>query len=130
MLLLNNFTLLTYNFSRQEPYFSEINISMIPREKLYRFPWSKTDNPGGWIEVTDICDLHCPGCYRHQLEGHRPVEAVKKDIDVLVRLTNCDSIAITGGEPLGYPDLAEGSKLYCLEKDQTHGLYQWSFTHH
>ncbi len=80
---------------------------MLQREKLYRLPWSKTDNPGGWIEVTDTCDLHCPGCYRHQLEGHRPVDAIKKDIDVLIRLTNCDSIAITGGEPLGYPNLIE-----------------------
>ena len=80
---------------------------MIQREKLYRLPWSKTDNPGGWIEVTDTCDLHCPGCYRHQIEGHRPADTVKKDIDVLIRLTNCDSIAITGGEPLGYPDLTE-----------------------
>jgi organic radical activating enzyme len=80
---------------------------MIERERLYRFPWSKTDNPGGWVEVTDTCDLHCPGCYRHQLEGDRPVETVKKDIDILIRLTNCDSIAITGGEPLGYPYLLE-----------------------
>jgi hypothetical protein len=24
----------------------------ITREKLYRFPWSKTDNSGGWVEVT------------------------------------------------------------------------------
>jgi len=80
---------------------------MIQREKLYRLPWSKTDNPGGWVEVTDTCDLHCPGCYRHQLEGHRPLITIKKDIDDLIRLTNCDCIAITGGEPLGYPDLTE-----------------------
>lgn len=80
---------------------------MINRKELYRFPWSKTDNPGGWIEVTDICDLHCPGCYRHQIEGHRDLEIIKKDIDDLIRLTNCDSIAIAGGEPLGYPDLIE-----------------------
>jgi len=80
---------------------------MINRETLYRFPWSKTDNPGGWIEVTDICDLHCPGCYRHQIEGHREPEIIKRDIDDLIRLTNCDCIAIAGGEPLGYPNLAE-----------------------
>lgn len=80
---------------------------MINRDTLYRFPWSKTDNPGGWIEVTDICDLHCPGCYRHQIEGHREPEIIKRDIDDLIRLTNCDCIAIAGGEPLGYPALAE-----------------------
>ena len=80
---------------------------MIERDNLYRFPWSKTDNPGGWIEVTDICDLHCPGCYRHQIEGHCNIETIKNDIDDLIRLTNCDCIAIAGGEPLGYPDLVE-----------------------
>lgn len=31
------------------------------REKLLRFPWSMTDNPGGWVEVTDECDISCPG---------------------------------------------------------------------
>ncbi len=80
---------------------------MVSREKLYRFPWSKTDNPGGWIEVTDLCDLHCPGCYRHQIEGHRDLTVIKSDIDSLIKLTNCDCVAIAGGEPLGYPDLVE-----------------------
>ena len=89
---------------------------MINREKLYRFPWSKTDNPGGWIEVTDICDLHCPGCYRHQIEGHRKIETIKNEIDDLVKLTNCDSIAIAGGEPLGYPDLNEVIRYISAKK--------------
>ena len=80
---------------------------MIPRNTLYRFPWSKTDNPGGWIEVTDECNLHCPGCYRHKIEGHRGIEIIKRDIDKLIQLTNCDSITIAGGEPLEYPDLIE-----------------------
>lgn len=79
----------------------------IARETLYRFPWSKTDNPGGWVEVTDKCDLFCPGCYRHTLEGHRALEEVKKDILECQRLTNCDRMAIAGGEPLIYPHILE-----------------------
>lgn len=79
----------------------------IQRDKLYRFPWSKTDNPGGWVEVTDECDLKCPGCYRHTLEGHRPLEEVKKDILLCQQLTNCDRMAIAGGEPLLYPHIHE-----------------------
>lgn len=79
----------------------------IEREKLYRFPWSKTDNPGGWVEVTDKCDLFCPGCYRHELEGHRPLEEVKNDIIACQKLTNCDRMAIAGGEPLIYPHIVE-----------------------
>jgi len=81
---------------------------MLPeRGGLYRFPWSKSDNPGGWVEVTDACDLTCPGCYRHRLEGHRPLDEVKEDILACRRLTNCDRIGVAGGEPLIYPHLLE-----------------------
>jgi hypothetical protein len=76
-------------------------------EHPYRFPWSKTDNPGGWVEVTDVCDLHCAGCYRHRLEGHRPVQGVREEILAHRRLRNCDRIAIAGGEPLLYTDIVD-----------------------
>ncbi len=83
----------------------------IDRRKLYRFPWSKTDNPGGWVEVTDECNMVCPGCYRSTLSGHRPLEEVKQDILDTRRLTNCDSMTIAGGEPLIYPHLTEVVKF-------------------
>lgn len=79
----------------------------INRDKLYKFPWSKTDNAGGWVEVTDECDLSCPGCYRKKMEGHRSLEEVKKDIILCKKLTNCDGMAISGGEPLQYPHIVE-----------------------
>ncbi len=77
------------------------------RNNLYRLPYSKTDNAGGWVEVTDECDLSCPGCYRQKLEGHRPLEEVKRDILTLSEMTNCDRIAVAGGEPLIYPQIVE-----------------------
>jgi len=79
----------------------------IQRKKLYRLPWSKSDNPGGWVEVTDTCDLSCPGCYRHPLAGHRSLAKIKDEIVAIKSLTNCDRIAIAGGEPLIYPDIVE-----------------------
>ena len=79
----------------------------IDRSGIYNFPWSRTDNPGAWVEVTDRCDLFCPGCYRHRLEGDRPVDEVKRDILTLRSLTKCGRIYIAGGEPLLYPQLAE-----------------------
>lgn len=81
-------------------------MSLRERE-LYRFPWSKADNPGAWIEVTDDCDLHCPGCYRHRMEGPRPLDELKEDILALRRRLNCERIAIAGGEPLLYPKIIE-----------------------
>jgi len=78
----------------------------LDRRNLYRFPWSRTDNCGGWVEVTDRCNLACPGCYRHRLEGDRPLGDVERDIARCHELTRCDMMAIAGGEPLIYPDLA------------------------
>jgi hypothetical protein len=74
---------------------------------MYKFPWSKADNPGAWVEVTDACDLACPGCYRHRLEGHRALAEVEDDILLCRRLTNCGRISIAGGEPLIYPRIVE-----------------------
>lgn len=79
----------------------------LDKNTLYRLPWSKHDNAGGWVEVTDECDLSCPGCYRHTIEGHRPLEKVKEDILHCQKLTNCDRMAVAGGEPLLYPEILE-----------------------
>ena len=81
---------------------------MVPdRKKMYKPPWSLSDNQGGWVEVTDQCDLLCPGCYRKRLEGDRPLEDIQKDIIVCRNRTNCDTMVIAGGEPLIYPDIVE-----------------------
>ena len=72
---------------------------------MYQLPWSATDNPAGWVEVTDACDLTCPGCHRGQGRGHVPLTEVMSRIQAMRHLTNCDRVAIAGGEPLLYPDL-------------------------
>jgi len=117
------------------------------RKDLFRFPWSRTDNPGAWIEVTDICDLNCPGCFRrNNLEGHRQLSEVKKEILMCRDQLNCSRICISGGEPLLYPDIIEivnyisclkmkpiiltnGEKLTwdLLMKLKKAGLYQFYF---
>jgi molybdenum cofactor biosynthesis enzyme MoaA len=81
---------------------------VVDRSVLYRLPWSRTDNAGAWIEVTDACDFRCPGCYRHRIAGHRDLDELRGEVLELRRLTNCDRIAIAGGEPLlysGTPDI-------------------------
>jgi len=79
----------------------------IDRSRMYKLPWSKADNPGAWVEVTDECDLACPGCYRHRLEGHRDLADIEADILLCQRLTNCGRISIAGGEPLIYPGIVD-----------------------
>jgi organic radical activating enzyme len=78
------------------------------RKDLFRFPWSTTDNPGAWIEVTDVCNLSCPGCFRkNNLTGHRPLEEIKREVVQCRDQLNCSRICISGGEPLLYPDIIE-----------------------
>jgi hypothetical protein len=79
---------------------------------MYNFPWTRSDNPGAWIEVTDICNLACPGCFRrNNFEGHRPLSEIKKEILQCREMTNCSRISISGGEPLMYPDIIEVVKF-------------------
>ena len=77
------------------------------KRNLYRLPWSLNDNPIGWLEVTDICNLHCRGCYRQRLEGHKTLDQIKEEILFLKRWRNCDNISIAGGECLLHPDIVE-----------------------
>jgi hypothetical protein len=79
----------------------------LDKSNLYRLPWSKNDNPIGWLEVTDICNLKCLGCYRQKLSGHKTLEQIKEEILYLKRWRNVDNISIAGGEPLMHPDILE-----------------------
>ncbi len=76
-----------------------------PRADYYRLPWSKNDNPIGWLEITDECNLHCKGCYRQRLTGHKALAEIKEEILFFKRWRNCDNISISGGEPLIHPDI-------------------------
>ncbi|MFO7321516.1 MAG: radical SAM protein [Chloroflexota bacterium] len=82
----------------------------MPLEKrsMYRFPWSGNDNPIGWLEVTDRCNTYCRGCYRiNGMQGHKPLEQVKEEIQLLKKWRNCDNISIAGGEPLIHPEILD-----------------------
>ncbi|MGW8317203.1 MAG: radical SAM protein [Bacteroidales bacterium] len=78
-----------------------------PQKKdLYRLPWSTNDNPIGWLEITDICNIKCEGCYRLILgEGHKPLEQIQEEILFLKNWRNCNGISISGGEPVLHPDI-------------------------
>jgi len=77
------------------------------KSRYYRWPWSNNDNPVGWLEITDLCNLHCKGCYRKAMEGHRDIETLKSEVDFFIRVRNIDTVCIAGGEPLIYPRIVE-----------------------
>ncbi len=77
------------------------------KRNYYRWPWSSNDNPVQWLETTDICNIHCKGCYRSYMQGHRPLEELIREVDFCIRNRNIDTVCIAGGEPLIYPRLVE-----------------------
>ena len=80
---------------------------VLDKRDLYRFPWSMNDNPIAWLEVSDICNLRCEGCYRQRLTGHKSLEEVKEEVLFFKRWRNPDNASIAGGEPLIHPDIVE-----------------------
>jgi len=87
---------------------------LIPQ--LYRMPWSKSDNHNGWIEVTTFCNMKCPGCYRgcyreNRQEKHKPFEEIKKEIILLKKIRNSQTITLSGGECLMHPKIFEMIKF-------------------
>lgn len=80
---------------------------MLEKRNVYRLPWSMNDNPIAWIEVTDICDIHCEGCYRQHLTGHKPLEQLKEEVQFFLRWRNPDNFSIAGGEPLLHPHIVD-----------------------
>lgn len=79
----------------------------LDKRALYRFPWSPSDNPFGWLEVTDRCNVSCPGCYRQSLEGDLPLEEIRRQLQILRSRRNCRHVSIAGGEPLLHPEIVD-----------------------
>ncbi len=79
----------------------------VDKRDMYRLPWSMNDNAIAWLEVSDICNLACEGCYRQRISGHKTLEEVKEEVLFYKRWRNPDNISIAGGEPLIYPHIID-----------------------
>jgi len=79
----------------------------LDKRNLYRFPWSMNDNPIAWLEVSDICNIHCEGCYRQRLTGHKSLDQIKEEILFFKQWRNPDNVSIAGGEPLIHPQIVD-----------------------
>jgi pyruvate-formate lyase-activating enzyme len=74
----------------------------------YRLPWSLNDNVLAWLEPTKACNLYCEGCYsRNDPKSHKSLEAVRSDVEVILRQRKIDSISIAGGDPLTHPGIVD-----------------------
>lgn len=82
-------------------------IAELDKRNLFRLPWSLNDNPIAWLEITDVCNLACEGCYRQTITKHKPLEQIKEEILFFKRWRNPDNFSIAGGEPLIHPDIVD-----------------------
>jgi len=80
--------------------------------RLYRLPWSITDNVISWLEPTKECNLYCHGCYSANLAGsHKSLATIAHELDVFERFRQTDAVSIAGGEPLTHPQIVEVVRL-------------------
>jgi hypothetical protein len=80
----------------------------IDHRALYRLPWTLSDNVLAWLEATWKCNLACEGCYRANVaDSHKPLEALRRELDCFEAQRTFDSVSITGGDPLLHPDIVE-----------------------
>jgi len=77
----------------------------LEKRELYRLPWSMNDNPIAWLEVTDVCNIHCEGCYRQRITGHKSLDEIKEEVQIFKKWRNPDNVSIAGGEPLIHPQI-------------------------
>lgn len=76
--------------------------------RLYRLPWSLTDNVIAWLEPTSECNMYCEGCYRaNETNGHKTLQEIRQDLETFKRYRNFDSVSIAGGDPLTHPQIVQ-----------------------
>jgi hypothetical protein len=80
----------------------------LDHRKLYRLPWSVTDNVISWLEPTKECNIYCDGCYSANAKGsHKSLAQVGADLDVFERFRQTDAMSVAGGDPLVHPEIVE-----------------------
>lgn len=82
-------------------------MSVIDHKKLYRFPWSLTDNANAWLEITNKCNLHCDGCYRRDSSLSMSLDEIENNLDEMASHRTFDSVSLAGGDPLLHPDISQ-----------------------
>jgi len=82
--------------------------TMLETSKLFRMPWTNSDNAFSWLEITRRCNLNCDYCYQNNRpDSDKDILQIEKDIQTLVQLRKADTMFVSGGEPLLHPQIEE-----------------------
>ncbi len=83
----------------------------IDHRRLYRLPWSLSDNVLAWLEPTWECNLACEGCYRANTKKHKSMAEIRRELEIFEAARNFDSVSIAGGDPLLHPQIVDIVRL-------------------
>ncbi|MBI4404512.1 MAG: radical SAM protein [Deltaproteobacteria bacterium] len=72
-----------------------------------KVPWDSQSVPHVSIEVNQSCNIECDGCYKNKFAFSKPLELIKREIDLAVSLRQLESVVVVGGEPTLYPHLTD-----------------------
>jgi organic radical activating enzyme len=75
---------------------------------LFRLPWTAADNAMTWLEPTRRCNITCDACFvQNDRLSDKPLQEIRHELDVMLRLRRCDAMLIAGGEPLVHPQIVD-----------------------
>jgi hypothetical protein len=80
--------------------------------RMYRMPWSASDNAMTWLEPTRKCNIVCDACFTtNDPASDKPLVRIEEEIAALKGMRRSDGMFIAGGEPLTHPDIVEIVRL-------------------
>jgi hypothetical protein len=74
---------------------------------MLMFPWNNKTVPNVMIDLLDKCNIKCDVCYKRHSDKIKSMDEIKHDVDVATRLRDCQTVAVSGGEPTLHPNLLE-----------------------
>ena len=84
------------------------SIPSIDVRKLFRMPWTMSDNAMSWLEPTRKCNITCDACFAiNDPESQKPLWQIESELRTSLKLRRCDAILIAGGEPLTHPQIVD-----------------------
>ncbi len=80
--------------------------------RLFRLPWTASDNAMTWLEPTQKCNITCDACFvQNRADSEKSLEQIGYELEFMLRCRRCDAMLIAGGEPLTHPRIAEIVRL-------------------
>jgi hypothetical protein len=89
----------------------------IETDRLFRMPWTMTDNAMTWLEPTRKCNITCDACFAiNDPKSQKSLSQIEEELEIALKLRRCDAMLIAGGEPLTHPQIVEIVRLVSNKK--------------